>query len=385
MFARLFLLALCCLTLSIHAEEDSGRADAIPEESMLNKNTQYIEGYLQALIDMHYHEYNVRAKINGSIAILTNLPSNKRLAKSIKGFVGEFPGITAVQVVAQAAPDTVFDGENVLVSKNPEEGHRVDGIWFPQSNVLFPQLIADPKRVGYSMSWRFRDDIIGKNTAFVSLGDHFPIFRWRNVWPMNGDMQIGISGCAWAYFDMAADPALVNTDYFVGIPLTYSFDDWAFRLRLSHTSAHLGDEYIISHPTVTRLNPSMEAVDIVASYFLTPAIRTYAGMGYIFRKDSSFKVKPFYAEAGAELRLFGNKDAFNRLYIQPFLAMHFRLWQDHDYEIDSNYTLGVELSKLRDIGRKVRLYAEYHKGQSFLGQFSRQKTSYWALNFSYGF
>jgi hypothetical protein len=66
----LFLLGLCAFSLYA---EDRGpdeiaridpelsvikRADSLPEQNLKNASDTYLEGYIQALIDAHYYEYN---------------------------------------------------------------------------------------------------------------------------------------------------------------------------------------------------------------------------------------------------------------------------------------------------------------------------------------
>lgn len=390
MFGRAFFLGMATvmaifLGSLVSAAEDT-RADEIPLGRFEGASNEYVEGYLQALLDMHYYEFRVEVKYSDGKASLYHLPNNRFLEASIISFVDDFPEVKEVQVMDTTA--VAADGDAKVVedikAKDTSSQH-IDGIWFPQSTRLFPTMVANPQRVAYALSWRFDDDVVGKNAAFVSLGDHFPIFRWLGVGPVQGDLQVGIEGCAWAYFDMKGDVNLFNTDYYVGIPLSYSFDNWAFRLRYYHTSSHLGDEYMVLHPTVTRLNPSMEAVDLFAAYDITNDLRVYGGVGAVVRSDNTYKLKRWYFEGGGDWRFFDSKNMYHLLYFQPYVAMYLRSWQDNSWRLDANFALGCEISKLQNVGRCVRLYAEYHTGPCFIGQFSRDRSSYWSANLSYGF
>jgi hypothetical protein len=212
------------------------------------------------------------------------------------------------------------------------------------------------------------------------LGDDFPIFRFRNV-GHHGDLQIGIEACVWAVFNFKNVPRgkyneiseLVNADYYVGIPLTYAFDQWSFRGRIYHISSHLGDEFLINHPEflLERKNPSN--------------VRLYGGVGTVFHSSESFKIKPLYVQYGIELRFFGKKFPYHRLYGTPFFAAHFENWQQHHWDIDGTYKLGYEISKLQGIGRKMRLFIDYHHGFSYEGQFFNERTQYGEVGFSWGF
>ena len=269
---------------------------------------------------------------------------------------------------------------------------RVRGVWFPQNTTLFAPLIANPRQVKYSLGYRMGDEVVGKQATAVSFGDDFPIFRWRQVWKWKGDFQISIEAGCWTLFSYDTKGKRVqdqfaehfNTDFLGGLTLAYAVEGWSYRLRIWHLSSHLGDELIINNPGIVRVNPSMEAIDFFASYQLTAQIRLYGGVG-VLQSDNTFKLKPFYVEYGIECRFFGKKSHFHGLYYEPFIAMHFRNWQEYDFEIDGTYLVGYEFSKLQGIGRKFRVYFEYHHGFSLEGQFMKERTSYASISFSYGF
>ncbi|MES2200591.1 MAG: DUF1207 domain-containing protein, partial [Chlamydiota bacterium] len=198
----------------------------------------------------------------------------------------------------------------------------------------------------------------------------------------------------WAVFNYSDLPKrnnetceLVNTDYFLGIPLTYAYDRWSFRARLYHISSHLGDEFIVNNPEYLylRKNPSYEALEFISSYQISGNLRTYFGPGFILHSDQSFPMKTFFVKYGAELKLLGKKLYYHQLYGTPFLAIHLENWQVRDWNLDLFIKIGYELSKLQGIGRKMRLYVDYHHGYSYEGQFFLEKTQYGEVGFSWGF
>jgi len=95
------------------------------------------------------------------------------------------------------------------------------------------------------------------------------------------------------------------------------------------------------------------------------------------------RMKPFYIEYGFETR--GTRTDFKQLFGQPFFAVHARNYQDVGYALDTTCALGYEWGKIHGIGRKIRIFAEYHHGYSPEGQFSRIKTQYIGLRIAYGF
>jgi hypothetical protein len=364
------------------------RGDSLPVESFEHATDPYLEGYIQALVDMHYYEHRVVVSVKDHKVYLSNLPHNDLLSKSIISFVRDLPGVQSVEV-------RELSSEEVSMRQKYTEKPQVGGVWFPQLTVLFPPLVADPRQPTYSVNVRVADRVVGHWGVAVSLGDDFPIFRWHDVFRWSGDMQIGIEAGVWAVFDFTHHPKgdngdtceLVNTDYFVGVPLTYAVDRWAYRLRIYHISGHLGDEFLVDHPRFLRKrkNPSYEAIDFFGSYQLSSGIRLYAGPGVVVHSDNSFKIKPLYIQYGTELRAFGRKFYFHRLYGTPFFAMHLENWQQHHWSLDSTFKLGYEWSKLQGVGRKVRIYIDYHQGFSYEGQFFNERTHYGELGFSWGF
>lgn len=402
-----YVWATCCLSFALctglswikkeevpPAQEDKkidppvpSRKDAVPPHIEVSSDL-YLEGYVQALVDVNYYEYRVTIKVRHGKVYIYNLPKNELLANSIVSYVNDLPGVRGVEIMQ--GPPPVIEQEHEKYIGSP----RVEGVWFPQMSVLFAPLIADPRQPIYSAALRLGDKVIGQVVAAVSLGDDFPIFRWRNVFPWQGDMQIGIEAGIWSVFNYWHLPKrahewseLVNTDFFVGIPLTYAVDKWSFRFRLYHISSHLGDEFLINNPEYIkkRKNLSIEAVDLFMSYQFSKHLRMYIGPGAVFHSDHSFPFKPMYIEYGTELRILGQKLDYHSLYGTPFFAMHIENWQERHWDFDFTFMLGYELSKLQGVGRKMRLFAEYHHGFSYEGQFFDKRDEYWEFGFSWGF
>jgi hypothetical protein len=364
------------------------RTDNIPDESIDGVSDSYFEGYIQALIDMHYYEYKVAAVVKDHHVTLANLPKNEMLANSILSFVRDIKGVKSVSVYTQ-------NGQTAKEIKKVEKfasATQVGGIWFPQTTELFLPMIANPRQVVYSVGYRGGDQVIGKETGAVSLGDDFAFFRWREVGPWRADIQIGIEAGIWSVFNLKVHgpnpnggAELVNTDFYVGIPVTYAVNKWAYKFRVYHISSHLGDEFMVNHPTFRRLNPSFEAFDVFASFQANDILRIYGGPGLILHSDKTFRMKHWYLEYGFETRFGGKKMDYHKLYGTFFAAAHFRTWQRLDYNFDGTFVMGYEWSKLQGVGRKIRLLLEYHTGYSLEGQFFLDRTHYGAIKFCYGF
>lgn len=377
------------------------RADNIPQTHVANMCDEYLTGYVQALVDMHYYEFEVRTIVREGVVFVFNLPNNELISNSILCFIYDIPCVQCIQRVnccpedficaleqydPAAACDIAVTDSYAALCQCPEDRCAIRGIWFPQNTVLFPPLIADPRQVTNAAALRFNDDVIGKHVGAVSFGDDFIFLRLKDVLYWHGDMDLGIEAGIFSVFDLDhVEACMVNTDFYVAALVSYAFDRWSFRFRLWHLSSHIGDEFLISNPGFDRRNLSDEGADLFVAYQLGQAIRLYLGVGDIFARDKEFPEHPFYVDWGAEIRVFGGRDCFNKLYVQPFLAMNFSSWEEHNFDLDQTYALGVEWSKLQGVGRMLRFFLEYHNGFSKEGQFLRERSDYFAIKLTYGF
>lgn len=364
------------------------RSEGLPDQIMEKSTDHYLEGYIQALVDMHYYEHRVIVLVEKHVVSLYNLPNNALLRNSIVSFVEDIPCVCEVEVKCEISEEVCERRRGYV------ELPCINGVWFPQQTVLYPPMIADPRQVMYSIAYRSGDEIVGNKCIVVAMGDNFPIYRWYNVFPWCGDLQIGVEAGIWAPFNFEDVPhingtccELVNTDYLLGIPLDYSVDRWAFRLRLYHISSHLGDEFLVNNPfrLLGRDNPSLEALEFFTSCQITRFLRLYAGPGVVLHSDETFPMDDFYVEYGAEARFFPTRFCYQRLYGTFFAAVDIQNWQVRDWDFDWTVKAGYEFSKLEGVGRKMRFFASYHDGFSYEGQFFLCETNYWEFGFSWGF
>ena len=400
-----FLLCSCLLISSLFAEccdrAPQKRADNIPASHLVGVDDDYLTGYVQALVDMSYYEFKVRVIAYHGVIYVFNLPKNELISSSILCFIHDVPCVECVEAVdcsvdeficcmqecdEECAKALVESCAYQSMCSMPPPECTTSGIWLPQNTVLFQPLVADPRQVINSAAWRFNDDVIGRNVGAVSFGNDFMFYRWLDVWRWHGDMDIGIQAGIFSVFDMDHPEAcMVNTDFFVAFMMTYAINKWSWRFRIWHISSHIGDEFLISNPGFDRRNLSDEAIDLFASYQMAKSVRLYLGLGDIFIRDREFPEHPLYFQWGAEIRCFGCRDHFNRLYRQPLLAMNFFCWEHNNWNVSQTYMLGMEWSKLQGVGEKLRLMFEWHDGHSREGQFVGLESNYVAFKMQYGY
>ena len=73
------------------------RSDALPED-VKDATDPYLEGYIQALVDMHFFEYRVIVTVKDHHVYLANLPANELISDAIISFVRDLPGVKSVEV-----------------------------------------------------------------------------------------------------------------------------------------------------------------------------------------------------------------------------------------------------------------------------------------------
>lgn len=391
LFAIMVLSTSCSLFAVSEPKRDSVIAIEMPEDLQMislkdeptieatEKQNTYLEAYLQGTIDARFPHYGVIVTVRNGNVILANLPKDKTKANKVTSYVVKF--IADSTNTEMAALRVVNDQE-----KQALQTSKHNGMWLPQSTVLYPTQVANPHQVSFSGGIRLRDTVAGQVSTPVSFGDQFPLYRWSNVDIMRqkGDLQLEIEGAVFAIFSQAKPSSpLINADYYVGIPLSFAYGRWAHRMRIYHISSHLGDEYMNNGRHEKRLNKSFEAIDYSFAYNITKQIRVYGVAGVVPHSDSEMPMKPLYAEYGMEVRV--GRHEWKQLYGTPYLAMHFENWQDNNWKIDANYALGYEWGKLNGMGKKIRVSLEYHSGYSSDGQFSRRRDDYVQARISYAF
>lgn len=375
-------MPLLCQDFCFSDSQNDLKTVEIPEDCSLVANNiseksssdSYLEAYIQGVLDTKYPDSNLSVQVRNGDIFLTNLPADSSRAEEVVSFVSFLTN--------RSVKDTKEPVKHIAKEQEPLQEHEWHGVWLPQSTVLFPTQIANPRQICFSGGLRFRDKVAGHVASEVTFGDQFPVYRWANF--KGGDLQLEVEGGVYGIFDMRDQSyPLINTDYYAGIPLTFAKGPWSYRLRLYHISSHVGDEYLGKNHHFGRKNKSFEALDASADYQFHPNFRVYGMLGSVVHSDNEMAMKHGYVEYGFEVR--GPRKDFEQLFGQPFLAVHLQNWQENNFALDSTYALGYEWGKIHGIGRKVRMFLEYHSGFSPDGQFSRIRTNFFSVRLAYGF
>src|SRR6266700_4048519 len=170
---------------------------------------------------------------------------------------------------------------------------------------VFEPLRADPKEPGFFATYLWtRSPRLASRLGTVGFGETMSLLR-------TADWQLAIAAGVFSQFDMARVTAdLMNTDYLVGIPLTYRHGALSTRFRLYHQSSHMGDEYMV-HNHAERVDLSFEGVEALVARELSHW-RAYGGGEYIFARSPA-DLRPGVLHGGAEYLQPGSLVRLGRL------------------------------------------------------------------------
>jgi hypothetical protein len=259
---------------------------------------------------------------------------------------------------------------------NETAADRSKGVPFPSDDVFRP-LFADPKQPQFFAAYQavhVRQANTSANIGSVGFGENFGLYSRRrgcNGW------QVGILAGVFSQFNLDAPSSdLLNTDYVVGIPVSWRSGLLSLRARLYHQSSHLGDEFLLGNPGLNRVNLSFEEVEALLSLDAPGGWgRVYAGGGYLLHRTPDLersKVQWGFELRGSTMRslLFG--ETVGALLVTPVLGADFKAFEELAWNVNTNAVAGIEWSRATGT-RRFRLLFNYYRGFNPYGQFFNQK------------
>jgi len=247
---------------------------------------------------------------------------------------------------------------------------------------LFKPLIADLKQPRFYVSYRrYHYSTETVNISSVGVGESFGLYR--AIDPVDGSgWQVSFGGGLQAQFNLdTSSKDLLNTDYFVGVPLSFRKGPLSWRAYLYHQSSHLGDEFLLN-ANPQRVEFSYEALNVLGSYDLNEW-RGYLGGEVILRKEPH-DLKTLSAEAGIEY--YGSSPVCGRG--TPVAGLDLKSTEEHDWAINASFAGGLEFrGDPPGEHRYIRIMLEGYKGFNPHGQFYTENTriSYYGIGVYWGF
>jgi hypothetical protein len=273
--------------------------------------------------------------------------------------------------------------------KNPEEAkvptvidcrydHHDEGETseaFPSDDVFRP-LIADPKQPQFFAIWQ-QSRLRAENSSFslgsVAIGENFGIYTKRkgcDGW------QVGLLTGVFAQFNLdEKNAALINTDFNVGLPLSWRSGNWSARLRYYHQSSHLGDEFLGSHPEIKPSSFILEEAEGILSYDYR-WLRLYGGAAVLVHREPSTidrtRVQWGFEARAPAIRTRILEPFLKHLVVTPMVSGDFKSHEELGWIINTNVVGGFEWSRTGS-RRRFRILATYFHGHNPYGQFYNQK------------
>jgi hypothetical protein len=184
-----------------------------------------------------------------------------------------------------------------------------------------------------------------RDAGNVSLGESLSVFQ--SPVGKSGAFELGVQAAVFADFDMDLKTVdLINADYFVGLMAEYRQGDFSTLLRVFHQSSHLGDNFLLNNPGVTRFELSYEEPNVIFSEDLFHrSLRVYGGGGYLIDVVPS-DLKPGVVESGVEY--FGPPIVHN-LSMIPVAAVDIQNREQNNWSTDISARVGVQFQNPREV------------------------------------
>lgn len=330
---------------------------------------EYIAGYASAMLE---HEFRVTDAVvtvrNGDVVVTARTLGNVDRDK-IESSLRQIPGVAQV---------TLRTGDPAAIPASPE-GAQVtipasQSKWLPRG-LLFAPLHADPRWPHFSASYRQFTQGMDLSEVFAgNFGETFAIYRNRSFF--GGEWDFGIQAGVFSIFDISsASIDLVNADYRVGLLSSYRNGRFSLLGRIQHQSSHLGDEFLLNNPGVTRVNLSYEELDMKLSYELFDWLRLYGGGGVLVHRQPD--------DLGLATTQWGVELVSTRTFLdgvlRPVAYGDFQCNQMTNWGVGQSIMAGVQFENARIGDRRIQVLGEYYAGPSPDGQFYTEHVSWYGI------
>jgi hypothetical protein len=338
----------------------------------------FIAGYASAILEHDYHLERTSLTVKDGIITVTTQGLGAAEKESVLESLKKIQGVREVHFNNAVPP--VREEINVPTTA-PEGGLQTvlsPHPWtFLAPTSVFDPLLADPRWPNFSAAYNryighAQNDQPGKNSrdaGNVSFGDSLSLFQWSPN--PSGTLEIGVQAAVFANFDLDHKTVdLINADYFVGPVAAYRDGDFSTLLRIYHQSSHLGDNFLLNNPGVSRFELTYEEPNVLFSYDLfDKSTRIYGGGGYLVDTTPS-SLKPGVVEYGVE---FSGPPISNHSSVIPVAAIDIQNRQQNNWSADISARIGLQFQNPSTFGRRFDVMLEYYNGHSPNGQFFLQK------------
>ena len=348
--------------------------------SKASSSDDYLSGYIQSTFTHIFYLPADAVLVKDGIvyineAKLGHYNPDQILQKVRQSTLG-LPHIKDIKLVKDNSSEDLSTTKNkrikksIFTQKATSQVPVTDGLMGNHS--LFQPLIADPKWPRFTLAYQYdlKSSVVRRHAFAPNFGASFSLYRITDQekdqeWELS--MQAGLFGL----MDIGRNPtALINADYFVGVPISYRSGAFTTLLRPYHISTHLGDEFMLTPEgkKIKRINLSYEGIDLILSYNIN-AFRVYGGGGYLVHKEPSY-IKPLKIQIGAE---YYSAYTFMDGRLRPVSGIDVKADQNGSWSPGVSIKTGVQIENSALISNKLQVMLEFYSGRSMHGQFYRDK------------
>lgn len=241
-----------------------------------------------------------------------------------------------------------------------------DDCWevqFMPDGLIYRSYLAGVKEPRFASQWVYErnqgwiwDIALGGRVGILRYGTNDP--RWPQGW------QADVEGAAFPRLDLEEERDLMAADFRFGIPLTYGVGPFQTKLGYYHLSSHLGDELMLKHPGVPRINYSRDVLVWGNSFYWTKDLRLYAEAAYAFYRSGG--AEPWEFQFGVDY----SPSRPTHWRGAPFVAINGHLREELDF--GGNVVVQTGWQWRGVTGHLFRLGMHYYAGGSEQFEFFRQ-------------
>jgi hypothetical protein len=349
----------------------------------------YIAGYVAAVLDQDFELKDTPVSVHDGVVTVehpalgtaerhhaTTVLAKIRNVKQVKFKQASVAGAGSppqVPTIAAAPSPTPTQSGASTTAGAQTASSASEGLTLLPGRKLFDPLIADPRTPHSGASLAHINNASElQSGAAVSFGETVPLLETDA--PLGrGKLQVGLIASLFSLFDTGSKSEdLIDSDYLIGVPVSWREGRWSAQVRYLHQSSHLGDELLLRPVHPQRVNLSFEQADLTASYDLDAELRLYGGGGAILRSEPHRQhlLAQFGGEYDADWRFLYD-------YLRPVAGLDLQARESQHWQPDLSLRAGVEIASPFAFGRKLQLTLEYYNGKSPWGQFLQQNIEYY--------
>jgi hypothetical protein len=299
------------------------------------------------------------------------------------------PTIATLPGPSAASPAVYQPGQQFQLLDAPHSGSSVSPISFNAIDApSLPPGAVVPDNIDYAnepWSWQLMPDgliwhsdlagtkepriggVVASDTGIDTkldgtVGGRVGLFRYGDTADYRPQgWQADVEGAAFIRQDLTQNSDVDAYDFRIGFPVTYGWGDYQMKISWYHTSAHIGDEYELKHPTFVRINYSRNALVWGHGYFITPDLRIYSEFEWAYFAEGGSK--PWAIQFGIEYN-----PVVRGWHGAPFFDINAYLKQENNWGGPLTVETGWQWRPLHG-GQLTRTGFFYQTGPTIYGQF----------------